>query len=289
MEAQSEYFRQVQLLVRTLPEIAKESCFALKGGTALNLFVRDLPRLSVDIDLTYLPIEDRASSLEGIETALSRIANSIPKTVSGASVSKTSQYKLVVRQQDIQIKIETSSVLRGAVHPTEIMEVTERTENEFGYAEIQTLSFNDLYAGKMNAALDRQHPRDLFDIRILLGNEGISRDLFKTFLVYLISNNRPIVELLAPRSNDIAGIYESEFERMAATPISLDDLLETREEFIKIVQSSLTDNDKQFLVSFKKREPDWSLLDLAGVEILPAVKWKLHNLGRIRPSSGCWY
>lgn len=161
------------------------------------------------------------------------------------------------------------------------MEVTERTENEFGYAEIQTLSFNDLYAGKMNAALDRQHPRDLFDIRILLGNEGISRDLFKTFLVYLISNNRPIVELLAPRSNDIAGIYESEFERMAATHVSLDDLLETREEFIKIVQSSLTENDKKFLVSFKKREPEWSLLDLAGVENLPAVKWKLHNLGRM--------
>ena len=54
------YRRQVQLLIRVLPSIAEEACFALKGGTAINLFVRDMPRLSVDIDLTYLPVR-RAS------------------------------------------------------------------------------------------------------------------------------------------------------------------------------------------------------------------------------------
>ena len=71
----SEVFEgQVALLVRILPYVGTEACFALKGGTAINLFVRDLPRLSVDIDLVYLPIEDRETSLIGIRSALSRMA-----------------------------------------------------------------------------------------------------------------------------------------------------------------------------------------------------------------------
>ena len=59
----SPFFKQVELLLRTLPYIAAEKCFALKGGTAINLFVRDMPRLSVDVDLTYLPVEPREESL----------------------------------------------------------------------------------------------------------------------------------------------------------------------------------------------------------------------------------
>ena len=61
--------RQVNLLIRLLPFIAQEDCFALKGGTAINLFVRDLPRLSVDIDLVYLPIEERAQTMKRIDAA----------------------------------------------------------------------------------------------------------------------------------------------------------------------------------------------------------------------------
>ncbi len=74
MPVDERYRRQVELLVRTLPHVALERCFALKGGTAINLFVRDLPRLSVDIDLTCLPVADRARSLADIETALRRSA-----------------------------------------------------------------------------------------------------------------------------------------------------------------------------------------------------------------------
>ena len=62
------YRGQVALLIRALPLVAEEPAFALKGGTAINLFVRDLPRLSVDIDLTYLPVEDRAISVCHLET-----------------------------------------------------------------------------------------------------------------------------------------------------------------------------------------------------------------------------
>ena len=74
------YPQQVQLLVRTLPFVARQSVFALKGGTAINLFLQDMPRLSVDIDLIYLPIEDRSSSLQSCRNALSQIAEDMRST-----------------------------------------------------------------------------------------------------------------------------------------------------------------------------------------------------------------
>jgi hypothetical protein len=67
------YKKQVSLLLNVLPEVAKEKDFALHGGTAINLFVRDMPRLSVDIDLTYLPVDERTTSLTTIAEALRRI------------------------------------------------------------------------------------------------------------------------------------------------------------------------------------------------------------------------
>jgi predicted nucleotidyltransferase component of viral defense system len=81
MPASEAYRAQVSLLVRVLPLVAEENVFALKGGTAINLFVRDLPRLSVDIDLTYLPVEDRATSLANIDAAIRRIAAGIAENV----------------------------------------------------------------------------------------------------------------------------------------------------------------------------------------------------------------
>jgi hypothetical protein len=81
---------QIALLVRVLPYVAAETCFALKGGTAINLFVRDLPRLSVDIDLVYVPIQDRETSLREIWSALARIAQAIRKSVPGSIVTENS-------------------------------------------------------------------------------------------------------------------------------------------------------------------------------------------------------
>jgi predicted nucleotidyltransferase component of viral defense system len=64
LEANNRYRKQVQLLVRVLPLVDVETCFALKGGTAINLFYRELPRLSVDIDLLYIPRDDRDTALK---------------------------------------------------------------------------------------------------------------------------------------------------------------------------------------------------------------------------------
>ncbi len=91
IDSRSIYNKQVQLLLEVLPYVSKETCFALKGGTAINMFVRDMPRLSVDIDLMYLPIEERTTSLTHISEALERIATTIEAGLKGAKVHRQNQ------------------------------------------------------------------------------------------------------------------------------------------------------------------------------------------------------
>ncbi len=67
---ETPYYRQAELILEVLPVIDRHDVFALKGGTAINFFVRDLPRLSVDIDLTYLPVTRREQALLDITEAL---------------------------------------------------------------------------------------------------------------------------------------------------------------------------------------------------------------------------
>jgi predicted nucleotidyltransferase component of viral defense system len=158
MDRNSIYFKQVQLLVRILPFIAKEKCFALKGGTAINLFIRDFPRLSVDIDLVYLPTSDRATALQNAVEALNRITQDLQTSIPGVQVTRPNLapdgLRLMVSHQGVQIKVELSPVLRGSVFSPEDSEVVERVENIFGYARMPVMSFPDVYAGKLCAALD---------------------------------------------------------------------------------------------------------------------------------------
>ena len=286
MDTSSKYYKQVQLLISVLPIVAEEKCFALKGGTAINLFIRDLPRLSVDIDLVYLPMDDRETALVHITDALNRIADSIVEKINGVKIQKSFEsrvdaLRLIVKQGDVQIKIELSPVLRGTVFPEELREVTEKVEEQFGYVEMPVVSLADLYAGKLCAALDRQHPRDLFDVKFLLENEGLSQDLRKTFLVYLISHNRTMAELLRPTRKELQATYDNEFIRMAQIDVPLEELEAVRETMISELNKSLTDAEKRFLLSFKALKPDWTLLGLSNIENLPAVRWKMHNLEKM--------
>lgn len=285
MDKNSIFYKQIQLLVRILPFVAKEKCFALKGGTAINLFLRDLPRLSVDIDLVYLPMDARTTALQKVGEALDRIIQDVKVSLPGIQLSRPNQapdgLRLVIAHQGVQIKLELSPVLRGSVFPPEERDVVEQVETTFGYARMQVMSFPDVYAGKICAALDRQHPRDLFDIKWLLENEGITDDLRRTFLVYLISGNRPMAELLNPHRKDIRSVYEGEFVNMAEIHVSVEELEEARENLVQTIHQGLTEDEKQFLLSFKSRSPNWSLLGLEGIEDLPAVKWKLLNLNKM--------
>jgi predicted nucleotidyltransferase component of viral defense system len=286
MPAAEIYRRQAALLIRVIPLVAKEPCFALKGGTAINLFVRNMPRLSVDLDLTYLPIADRITSLQAIDDAMRRLEKIIETGIPGARVTSTANNehyvtRLLLRANDVQIKIEVTPVLRGCVYAPSPMSVSKEVEEQFGFAEIEVVSFADLYAGKIVAALDRQHPRDLFDVRDLLANEGISGKLRKAFIVYLVSHNRPMSEILEPKRLDIAPEFERGFEGMTENPVTLSDLLQAREDLIGIIVGKMPEEHRRFLISIKRGEPDWALLDLPGVEDLPAVRWRLENLAKL--------
>lgn len=281
------YRQQVALLIRTIPFVAKEQAFALKGGTAINLFVRDMPRLSVDIDLTYLPVEDRATSLKAIDAAMLRIAERIGGGIPGTKINPSRSAgddivtKLIVRSGDVQIKIEITPVLRGTVYEPVITPVVPRVEEEFGFAEMQVVSFADLYAGKIVAALDRQHPRDLFDVRDLLAHEGIGDELRRAFLVYLISHNRPMAEILAPARKPLTEEYARGFVGMTIEPVDLAELEAAREALITATVAEMPEAHRHFLVGFKKGTPDWDLLGIPRADKLPAVLWKRQNLDRL--------
>ena len=278
------YRRQVALLIRILPHVAAEDCFALKGGTAINLFVRDMPRLSVDIDLTYLPIASREVSLVEIDAAMKRIAQRIHKALPNAQISTSTVLpekavnKLLVRQDGVQVKIEVTPVLRGSVYDPELRTVSRSDEEAFGFAEIRVVSFADLYAGKIVAALDRQHPRDLFDVRDLLANEGVDDSLRRAVVVYLLSHNRPMAELLAPTRKPITKEFLRGFEGMTAAPVSVEELENTRETLLTTIVGQMPEPHRRFLIGFKRGEPDWALLGIPRASNLPAVRWRQQNL-----------
>jgi len=287
MPLSERYRRQVALLVEVMPFVAAETEFALKGGTAINLFIRDMPRLSVDIDLTYLPVAPRPKSLAAIDAAMKRMARAIRAGHRGARVTEVLNAreqivtKLTVQVPDAQIKIEVTPVLRGCVFEPQVRSVRPGVEDAFGFAQIQVVSFADLYAGKIMAALDRQHPRDLFDVRDLLANEGVSDDLRRAFIVYLISHDRPISEVLIPRRKDIAQEFAQGFDGMTAELVGLDELLAAREALIAAVAYGMPEAHKAFLLGFKRGAPDWTLLGVPGAADLPAVRWKQLNLDKL--------
>lgn len=291
MALSEQYRRQVALLVEAIPIVATEPDFALKGGTAINLFIRDMPRLSVDIDLTYLPVLPRPDSLAAIDGAMRRIASRLREGLPGAQVVEVLNIresivtKLTLRRAGVQIKIEVTPVLRGCVFAPEERTVSAAVEKTFGFAQIQIVSFADLYAGKIMAALDRQHPRDLFDIRDLLAQEGITDNLRRAFIIYLISHDRPISEVLVPRKKDIAQEFAQGFDGMTAAPVELTELLAARDTLVATMAGDMPKDHKQFLLGFKSGTPDWALLDLPGASELPAVRWKQLNLAKLSAES----
>jgi len=281
----SKYHHSVMLLLQVLPSISSEPEFALKGGTAINLFLRDMPRLSVDIDLTYLPVASREESLNAIHTGLKQIKRNIESKITGIKVTLANvkgisvPTSLNVQSKNATIKVETNLVLRGSVYPSKFMGLCASAQNEFEmYTEIQTLSDADIYGGKLCAALDRQHPRDLYDVMVLLENEGITEEIRKAFVVYLASHSRPMNELLAPNWKDISEVFHKEFVGMTTEPTELSSLLKARDKMLLTLKQDLTKEEKQFLISIKEGSPDWYILGIKGLENLPGLQWKLSNI-----------
>ena len=275
------YKQQVRLLLDILPEVAKEECFAMHGGTAINLFVRDMPRLSVDIDLTYIPIQERAESLTGINDALVRIKKRVEALKPGIRiVHKEKVCKLQISERGTQIKIEVNMVGRGLLDEPHKAPLCEAAQEQFdAFCSMSLVPISQLYGGKLCAALDRQHPRDLFDIKLLLDNEGFTDSIRKGLVFGLVSSNRPTHELLSPRRQDQRPAFNNQFDGMSVLEFSYEDYKQTRLKLIELVGSSLTGKDREFLLSINRLEPDWGIYDF---QDFPSVKWKLSNLKKFR-------
>nr|WP_298377524.1 nucleotidyl transferase AbiEii/AbiGii toxin family protein [uncultured Halomonas sp.] len=285
MPIEARYHEQVSLLVSLLPFLNDEPCFALKGGTAINLFVQTLPRLSVDIDLAYLPLEPRDEALRRCREALQRLARTFSARLPGVRAelqdNRRDELRILVRRGRSQVKVEVSPVLRGTLHPPQERDVVEAVEDDYGFAAVQVVSLPDLYGGKICAALDRQHPRDLFDVKLLLNQGGLDRNVFEGFLIYLLGHPRPLNEVINPRQKPLDDVYRQEFVGMARVDIPLQQLEDVRHELLTRLGQLMTVEDARFLLSFKQGAPDWTLFPLSGADQLPAVRWKLANIQKM--------
>ena len=281
---EARYKKQVALLLSVLPEVAREKTFALHGGTAINLFVREMPRLSVDIDLTYIPVEDRNTTLANIRTALGNIKTRIEKVVPGVRViDRSGRGKLQISQADTVIKLEVNLVGRGTIADAVEMPLCLRAQEEFEvFCSIQTVPLGQLYGGKICAALDRQHPRDIFDVKYLLETEVFSPEIKKGFLLCLLGSDRPVHEVINPNLQDQRRALENHFAGMSAEDFSYEEFETVRGQLIKTIHQSLTKEDKQFLLSVKNLTPDWSIYDF---ERFPAIVWKLTNLQKLKSNN----
>ncbi len=280
------YHRQARLLLKILPLIGRYPIFALKGGTAINFFVRDLPRLSVDIDLTYTPFDERATALAAIATALEGLKDDIERLISNSVVMtkrlQGSTVTLMVKADGVMVKVEPNLILRGTIFQPVILSLKKRVEDLFGMSvRVRTLASAEIYGGKICAALDRQHPRDLFDIKLLLENEGLTDAIRKSFIVHLVSHDRPMAELLDPNFADLKKAFTADFEGMTLAKVSPEELEEARAALVKAIRKDMTDKERRFILSVKKGDPEWELIELEGVDRLPAVQWKLLNIGKM--------
>lgn len=284
------YLDTARLLTQIAPFVFADGTFALKGGTAINLFIRDMPRLSVDLDLVFpdhsLP---RDAALARINDAIRQSAerlNARGFQTHALATADAGETKLLVRRGNIEVKVEVNFVMRGTVQPVRTAALTPAARDTLlAELEIPVVSLEDVYGGKLVAAMDRQHPRDLFDVMQLFAHEGITPGIRRAFVVYLASHNRPVHEVLFPAMRDIGQEYERNFKGMTTEPVELDALLAAREHMVQELHSGLDADERRFLLSLVNGQPEWPLLGIAHAEHLPGIRWKLQNLAQLKRKS----
>ena len=270
------------LLVDLLPEVAKQDCFALYGGTAINFFVLDMPRYSIDLDLNYIAIEDRQTTLRTIASAMSGIKAGIESAIPGILTKQThGDTKLLVELRDISVKLEANIVRRGLLEEPRRMPLCAKAQAEFGVPphSMRIMPFGQLYAGKIAAALGRQHPRDLFDAKKLLDGEGFTDSVKTAFVLELAAAQGNIHELLNPNFHDRRNAIQEQFAGMSDENFTHEDHQSTLRRLVDAVREGLAEQDKAFLLSVVRAAPDWSIHDF---ERFPNVQWKQLNLRRLK-------
>ena len=276
------YRRQVALLIRIMPSVFRIKDFAVHGGTAINLFYKNMPRYSVDIDLTYIPITDRRTSIDVINTHLTQLKQMIERTVPGIKVvHKPDVLKLQCSYEGAMVKIEVNGTKRGIIGATGDHMLCARAQNEFQMGcKARIVSFSQLYGGKITAALSRQHPRDLFDCKYMEIDKF--KDVKDGFMLCLLGSDKPIIESLRPNSIDQTEALEKQFAGMSDVPFSYADYEDARINLVKMVNDNLDSADKDFLLSFEVGNPIWNLCCAGDLSAYPSVRWKQQNIIKLK-------
>jgi len=285
MRLNEEYKKRVGLLLRIIPIISKIDCFAIHGGTAINLFVQELPRYSVDIDLTYIPLQSREESLQAIKQRLNEMKDKIINILPGI-VIQDKPSKLICTYRGIIVKIEVNEVKRGVIGDTVVLPLCRAAQDAFGmYCEARIVPLSQLYGGKISAALDRQHPRDLFDVKYMFDRIKNFDEIRQGVMFCLLSCDRPIVEMLSPNLIDQREALDNQFVGMTTIPFSYQDYEEIRRYLIEYVNNNLTDSDKCFIISFEEGTPNWETTDYSKFKDYPSVQWKLLNINKLKDAN----
>jgi hypothetical protein len=276
----SVYKEQVRLLLRILPVIYKEKDFAVHGGTAINLFVKNMLRYSVDVDLTYIPLEDRETSLQNISAKLKNVASGVAQAIPGIKI-KTVPNKLLCTLGTITVKIEVNAIQRGIIGNLIELPLCSKAQTDFElFCKAHIVSISQLYGGKLGAALNRQHPRDLFDCKYMdiCNFEDIKSGLFYNIL----GSPKPIVEMLFPGQVNQKEALENQFYGMTDMAFTYDDYEQTRNNIAIFVNSSLTQSDKDFLISYEEGCPLRSKHEYEKFLSYPSIQWKQLNINKLK-------
>ena len=246
-------------------------------------------RWPTHLDLCYLPLTPRDQALTDISIflkELSKKSNDIGFKTREKKTSEGHESTLYVRSNTAEVKVEINLVVRGSVEQPVLRSLVPKAVEMFERdSEMLCLDANDLFGGKICAALDRQHPRDFFDLHMFFNHFSYTHALHQTFIVYLLSSKRPISELIKPNLLDIKPTYESHFEGMTSLDITCETLEETRNKIFEMTSTFFNENEKEFILSFKSGEPKWDLFPIKKTQDFPSVKWKLHNIRSMSPKN----
>jgi predicted nucleotidyltransferase component of viral defense system len=276
--------KQVELLLKILPFVAKEKDFALHGGTAINLFYFNFPRMSVDIDLTYIPIKNRDTDLLNIKRLLTNIKfeliKQFPKIIIRQSENESDEYKLYCTNNGFEIKIEVNTINRGVYKDIKTFLLCDNAQELYNtFCEIQIVSIGQLFGGKIIAALYRQHPRDLFDVKNIINTIGLTDEVLEGVLFCLLSSKRPFCEILNPRLINQKTVLENHFNGMTIDAFSYEEFEETRKILIDQIVDKLADKYARFILDFADGNPD---LETINFEKFPGIRWKLLNIKKLK-------
>jgi len=246
--------------------------------------------LSVDIDVVYTDHQaTRDEALKSISSGLEAARKRLAKLGMEAKIAATKdgdEIKLFIQRGRNQVKVEVNHVFRGTVLPVETRQLGDAARKLFTTElSVPVLAVPELYGSKLVAAMDRQHPRDLFDVRGLFERGGLTSEVVECFVCYLAGHNRPVHEVLFSRDVDMSSAFENEFSGMARNPVTLAELQRVRRKLKSELPAALTPDQHRFVLGLVSGEPDWTLMKCRHLSQLPAIKWKLQNLAKLKKSN----